>query len=99
MIRANTNPRTQHAPKRKGRRGKQVRLGDSLAMVQAKIASEWHPTMNGAMRPENVGPGSHETVCWRCPKGHDWRGVVRNQRGRTVPLSVILLWQLKSRRP
>jgi hypothetical protein len=42
--------------------------GESLADVEPQLASEWHPTLNGDLRPADVLPGSNAIVWWRCSK-------------------------------
>ena len=39
-----------------------------------KLASEWHPTKNKDLKPENVTYGSSKKVWWQCPKeeDHEW---------------------------
>lgn len=48
---------------------------DSLVKKMPHLAKQWHPTGNGALRPEDVVPGSNRHVWWKCPKGpdHVWR--------------------------
>jgi hypothetical protein len=53
------------------RKSKLARTG-SLKDNFPDIASEWHPTINGALSPTDVSSNSHRQVWWRCPKGHDW---------------------------
>ena len=48
--------------------GKQVLPGfNDLATLEAKIAAEWHPTLNGALTPQMVSTGSRKKVWWECP--------------------------------
>lgn len=44
----------------------------NLAMTHPTVAAEWHPTLNGALRPEHFTHGSKETVAWLCPEGHEY---------------------------
>ena len=39
-----------------------------------KVSKEWHPTKNGALRPEDCVLKSSKRVWWKCPKGddHEW---------------------------
>ena len=41
-----------------------------LAAVHPELAAQWHPTMNGDLRPEDVTPGSNKRVWWLCEQGH-----------------------------
>jgi very-short-patch-repair endonuclease len=52
-----------------------------LSTVNPLIASEWHPTKNGKLRPEDVLPFSNTKVWWQCKKGHEWH-VAPNGRSR-----------------
>jgi hypothetical protein len=55
--------------------------GLSLAHQYPEIARDWHPTLNGALSPEQVVPGSSRVVVWRCQSspGHVWRASVTNR--------------------
>ena len=66
--------------------GKRVSIDNCLATLNPTLAKEWHPTKNETLTPENVTPGSHKKVRWRCSKGHEWEATVnsRNQ-GRGCP--------------
>ena len=46
------------------------------AMRDAKnrlISDTWHPTKNGDMTPEDVGPGTVKYVWWKGKCGHEWQ--------------------------
>jgi hypothetical protein len=51
---------------------------NSLATLYPELASQWHPTMNGDLTPDDVGKGSNTRVWWKCPKGddHEWDALV-----------------------
>ena len=49
---------------------------ESLATRFPDVASEWHPTLNGALKPENIRPFSNKKVSWQCKKGHVWQDYV-----------------------
>ena len=53
---------------------------NSLAVVNPKLASEWHPTKNGNLSPESVPAGSNKKVWWQCQKGHEWQAVINSRR-------------------
>lgn len=62
--------------------GRKVLPGfNDLASVEPKVASQWHPTLNGALTPEMVTTGSHRKVWWECPVGHIWKAVVYSRAG------------------
>jgi len=46
--------------------------------------SEWHPTKNNGLKPEDFSNYSHKKVWWKCPKGedHEWETSINN---RTKP--------------
>ena len=51
---------------------------NSLAVLNPDLASQWHPTKNGGLSPENVTHKSGKPVWWfdeRC--GHEWEKTVR----------------------
>lgn len=52
-----------------------LRQTHTLATRFPKIASQWHPTKNGALRPRDVTIGSSRMVWWKCDRGpdHEWR--------------------------
>ncbi len=54
---------------------------NDLATVEPKIASEWHPTLNGALTPEMVTVGSTKKVWWECPLGHVWKVAIYSRTG------------------
>ena len=55
---------------------------NDLATLFPVIAAQWHPTKNGRLTPAQVVAGSHQTVWWKCPLGHEWRAeIVDRTRG------------------
>ena len=46
---------------------------NDLQTLFPKIAIEWHPTKNGALKPSEVKPKSWKKVWWICNKGHEWQ--------------------------
>jgi len=52
-----------------------------LSTVAPKLASEWHPTRNGRLRPEGVIAGGKRQVWWQCRRwrNHVWRASVANR--------------------
>lgn len=62
--------------------GRKVLAGfNDLSTRAPALAAQWHPTLNGALTPEQVTPGSHKKIWWRCPEGHVWRAVVYSRTG------------------
>lgn len=54
---------------------------NDLATLEPKIASQWHPELNGTLAPEQVTVGSKKKVWWICPEGHVWKTVVYARTG------------------
>lgn len=46
---------------------------DSLAAKMPELAAQWHPTLNGDLKPTEVLPGSSAPVYWLCENGHHWQ--------------------------
>ena len=55
---------------------------NDLLTKYPKVASEWHPTKNGNLKPETLLPYSNRKVWWKCDKGHEWEAVVGARTGR-----------------
>jgi hypothetical protein len=62
--------------------GKRVSSTNSLAICQPEFAAQWHPTKNGALRPEHVSRRSGRKVWWKCPRGkdHEWEATISSRR-------------------
>jgi hypothetical protein len=60
---------------------KRVCATSSLASEHPWVAREWHPTRNGALRPDDVSRGSARVVWWQCQASSDhcWRASVNNR--------------------
>ena len=57
--------------------GRKVLSGfNDLATKLPMLASQWHPTLNGALTPEMVTIGSNKKIWWQCSNGHVWKSVV-----------------------
>ena len=60
--------------------GKKVLVGfNDLATVNPIIASQWHPTKNGLLTPNDVTLNSNKKVWWICAKGHSYGMTVKNK--------------------
>lgn len=68
--------------------GKKVLAGfNDIATVMPHLASEWHPTKNGNLRPEQFTTGSNKKVWWLCQKGHEWQTAISHRsNGRRCPI-------------
>ena len=56
--------------------------GQSLAELYPELASQWHPTKNGSITPNDVTCGSSIKIWWKCSNGedHEWRTSVGNRK-------------------
>ena len=62
--------------------GRKVLPGfNDLAAREPQLAAQWHPSLNGALTPQQVTTGSHRRVWWQCEAGHVWRAVVYSRTG------------------
>lgn len=55
------------------------RRENSLAATHPEIASEWHPTKNGNLRPEMFKTCSNRKFWWQCEEGHEWSATIRDR--------------------
>ena len=51
------------------------------------LVNEWHPTLNGALTPEDVSYGSKIKIWWLCDKGHSYDSMpnTRTAKNSTCP--------------
>lgn len=63
-------------------------IGESdLATIAPILASEWHPTRNGSLTPQDVTEGSGKKVWWLGKCGHEWEAsVVGRTKGKGCPV-------------
>ena len=50
-----------------------------LSILRPKIASEWHPTLNGNLTPDDVSYGTSKKFWWICPSGHEYYSSVNDR--------------------
>lgn len=50
---------------------------NSLAVVLPEIAAQWHTEKNRGLTPNEVLPGSHQRVWWKCEMGHEWDAQIK----------------------
>ena len=55
---------------------------NDLATTHPAVASEWHPTLNGALTPDQVTPGSSKRAWWQCSDGHVWQAYISARTGK-----------------
>ena len=64
-------------------KNRQVKARENdLASTHPELAAQWHPTKNGALRPERFVAGSRQKVWWRCEKGHEWNAQISSRASR-----------------
>lgn len=51
--------------------GKRATKFRNALVAKPEVASEWHPTLNGDLKPQDVTPGSAKRVFWLCPVADD----------------------------
>ena len=60
---------------------------NDLASVNPNLATEWHPTKNNGLSPQDVSAFSHKTVWWLGFCGHEWQAAISNRNhGRGCPI-------------
>ena len=61
--------------------------GNSLLILAPNLATEWHPVLNGTLKPENISYKSNKKVWWECTVcGHEWQATVNHRsNGRGCP--------------
>ncbi len=53
---------------------------NDLATLYPKFVKEWNYEKNGGLRPEQILPGSHTEVWWKCSKcGYEWKTICKNR--------------------
>ena len=55
---------------------------NNLNFLFTKLATEWHPTKNGKLKPQNVIAGSNKKVWWNCQNGHGYQSSVGSRSKR-----------------
>ncbi|MCC6159837.1 MAG: zinc-ribbon domain-containing protein [Deltaproteobacteria bacterium] len=51
----------------------------NLALLDRRLARQWHPAKNGELTPFDVTPHSMKKVWWICKEGHSWRARIHNR--------------------
>ena len=60
--------------------GKRLEVGfNDLHTRRPDIATQWHPTKNGKLKPNGIVATSRKNIWWRCPEGHEWQATVKNR--------------------
>jgi len=59
---------------------------NNLAVVNPKLAQEWHPIKNGSLKPTEVSPKAKMKVWWKCRRGHEWEAAIYSRAiGNSCP--------------
>jgi hypothetical protein len=69
--------------------GKQVLAGfNDLATKNDSLSKEWHPKLNGMLKPSDITVGSSKKVWWKCfACSHEWNSSVADRnRGQGCPV-------------
>lgn len=53
--------------------------GNSLAECAPFIASQWHPTKNGSLTPDDISRANEYRAWWLCEEGHEWQTKVASR--------------------
>ena len=51
----------------------------NLTVSKSHLISEWHPTKNKEVSPENYTIGSRKVVWWKCDNGHEWQIAIQRR--------------------
>lgn len=57
--------------------GRKVLPGfNDLATLYPMVAAQWHPSLNGELKPTDVTRGSRRKVWWQCAWEHEWQACI-----------------------
>lgn len=59
--------------------GYRIGQGNSFADKYPEIAAEFHPTLNGDYKPEQLAPNSKTKIWFICPRGHEYKTDLNNR--------------------
>lgn len=55
----------------------------SLGSLRPDLAAEWHPTLNGELKPTDVALNNNKKCWWKCSKcGYDWPATPNNRANK-----------------
>ncbi|MDA9057541.1 zinc-ribbon domain-containing protein, partial [Flavobacteriaceae bacterium] len=71
--------------------GHKTVLSTSIATTHPKLLKQWHPTLNGTLKPSQFSLGSNKKVWWKCEKGddHEWKAVVSSRNRSDCPFCTL----------
>lgn len=59
--------------------GRKASATNNLLAISPLLATEWHPSRNGDLKPDDVTPNSSHRIWWRCSNGHEWQASVAHR--------------------
>ena len=66
--------------------GRKAGQGNTLDKVDPVLAQQWHPSLNGALTPNQVTAHSNRQVWWQCARAHYWQASINNRtNGNSCP--------------
>jgi hypothetical protein len=66
--------------------GRKVNDEYNFLKAHSNLAKQWHPTKNGALKPDQVSPNSLKQIWWQCKNGHEWKAAVLDRcKGKGCP--------------
>jgi len=71
--------------------GHKTVLSTSIVTTHIKVAKQWHPTLNGTLKPYQFSLGSNKKVWWKCDKGEDhvWHTVIASRNHSDCPFCTL----------
>ena len=62
--------------------GKKVCADNNLEYLYPNIASEWHPSKNGNLKPNQILSKTDKSYYWLCPKNHVYKARCADRTGK-----------------
>jgi hypothetical protein len=62
---------------------------NDLPSTHPLLASEWHPTKNGDLKPEQFTFGAQVKIWWKCNKEHEWKTPIGQRRTSNCPICAL----------
>ena len=59
--------------------GRRPHKDNCLQTMNPELASQWHPTRNILLTPNDITSNSNKKVWWECEKGHEWKSTCNNR--------------------
>ena len=55
---------------------------NSLLIKNPELSNQWHPELNGDLKPKHISCGSTKRVWWICENKHEWETTVNSRNGK-----------------